>query len=60
MTQPYVIDEMISAKTIAARIEDLCREIKATYGDEEKLVDFYSGYDNNSIDEQVYFDHLKN
>ena len=38
MTQPYVIDEMISAKTIAARIEDLCREIKATYGDEEKLV----------------------
>ncbi|MFP4043022.1 MAG: hypoxanthine phosphoribosyltransferase, partial [Rhodosalinus sp.] len=24
--RPYVIDEMISAKTIAARIEDLARE----------------------------------
>ena len=38
MTQPYVIDEMISAKTIAARIEDLCREIKSTFTDTEKLV----------------------
>ena len=38
MTKPYVIDEMISAKTIAARIEDLCREIKETFSDTEKLV----------------------
>ena len=38
MTKPYVIDEMISAKTIAARVEELCREIKATFSDTEKLV----------------------
>ena len=38
MTQPYVIDEMISAKTIAARIEELCREIKEAYGSDEKLI----------------------
>lgn len=39
MTQPaYEIDELISAKTIAARIEDLAREIKDTYSDSEKLV----------------------
>lgn len=39
MTQPdYVIDKMISAKTIAARIEDLAREIEAAYAGSEKLV----------------------
>lgn len=39
MTQkPYVIDEMISAKAIAARIEDLCREIVEEYSDTSKLV----------------------
>lgn len=38
MSKPYVIDEMISAKTIAARIEDLSREIKACYKDTDKLV----------------------
>ena len=39
MTQPnYVIDKMISAKTIAARIEDLAREIEAAYAASEKLV----------------------
>lgn len=38
MTKPYVIDEMISAKTIAARIEDLCREIKSTFSDSEQIV----------------------
>jgi len=39
MTQrPYVIDEMISAKTIAARIEDLCREITDEYFNTSKLV----------------------
>ncbi len=39
MTQPeYVIDKMISAKTIAARIEDLAREIEVAYADSEKLV----------------------
>ena len=35
---PYVIDEMISAKAIAARIEALCREIVAEYGNTDKLV----------------------
>ena len=39
MTQrPYHIDVMISAKTIAARIEDLAREIRKEYKDTEKLV----------------------
>ena len=36
--RPYVIDEMISAKTIAARIEDLAREIKASFSTTEKLI----------------------
>jgi len=36
--QDYVIDEMISAKAIAARIEDLAREIKAEFADTGKLV----------------------
>ncbi len=36
--RPYEIDEMISAKTIAARIEVLAREIEATYSECEKLV----------------------
>ncbi|PWG15958.1 hypoxanthine phosphoribosyltransferase [Salibaculum griseiflavum] len=36
--QTYAIDEMISAKTIAARIEDLAREIRAEFGDTEQLV----------------------
>ena len=35
---PYVIDQMISAKSIAARIEALAREIRAEFGDTEKLV----------------------
>ena len=34
----YVIDEMISAKTIAARIEELCREICDEYRDTSKLI----------------------
>ncbi|MDK3016266.1 hypoxanthine phosphoribosyltransferase [Pseudodonghicola flavimaris] len=39
MTQrPYVIDEMISAKAIAARIEVLAREIEAEFADTDKLV----------------------
>ncbi len=36
--RPYVIDEMISAKAIAARIEELCRKIKKDYEDTEKLI----------------------
>lgn len=36
--RPYVIDEMISAKAIAARIEALSREICAEYSDTDKLV----------------------
>ena len=36
--RPYVVDEMISAKTIAARIEDLAREIDREYADTDKLV----------------------
>lgn len=34
----YVIDEMISAKAIAARVEALAREITAAYQDTDKLV----------------------
>ncbi len=26
--------------------------------DDEQLIDFYSGFDNNSIDEKIYYDHL--
>jgi hypoxanthine phosphoribosyltransferase len=36
--KPYVIDEMISAKAIAARVESLAREIAAHYADTEKRV----------------------
>ena len=36
--RPYVIDKMISAKTIAARIEELAREIEIEYKDTDKLV----------------------
>ncbi|WP_417248929.1 hypoxanthine phosphoribosyltransferase [Celeribacter sp.] len=39
MTQrPYHIEEMISAKAIAARIEDLAREIRRAYSETDKLV----------------------
>ena len=39
MTQrPYVIDEMISAKAIAARVEALAQEIHAHFADTDKLV----------------------
>ena len=38
LDRPYVIDEMISAKSIAARIEALAREIRAEFADAEKLV----------------------
>jgi hypoxanthine phosphoribosyltransferase len=39
MTQPkYVIDEMISAKAIAARVEALAREISEFYAGSDKLV----------------------
>src|SRR6056297_2757532 len=34
----YVIDEMISAKSIAARVEELAREIHAHFADTDKLV----------------------
>jgi hypoxanthine phosphoribosyltransferase len=36
--RPYVIDEMISAKAIAARIEALSHDIRNHFGDTEKLV----------------------
>jgi len=35
---PYVIDQMISAKSIAARVEELASEITAHYHDTDKLV----------------------
>ena len=37
LTPPYVIDEMISAKAIAARIEELCREIQTEFEGTNKL-----------------------
>ncbi|OIQ32037.1 MAG: hypoxanthine phosphoribosyltransferase [Alphaproteobacteria bacterium MedPE-SWcel] len=36
--RPYVIDVMISAKAIAARIEQLCGEITSEFGDTKQLV----------------------
>ncbi|MEM6824014.1 MAG: hypoxanthine phosphoribosyltransferase [Pseudomonadota bacterium] len=36
--KPYVIDRMISAKAIDARIEDLAREIREAFHDSDKLV----------------------
>jgi hypoxanthine phosphoribosyltransferase len=36
--RPYLIDEMISAKSIAARIEALAGEIKATFKGTDKLI----------------------
>ncbi|NPD15684.1 hypoxanthine phosphoribosyltransferase [Xinfangfangia sp. D13-10-4-6] len=36
--RPYVIDQLISAKAIAARIETLAREITQAFHDTEKLV----------------------
>ncbi len=38
MTRNYVIDEMISAKSIAARVEALAREISEFYAGTDKLV----------------------
>ena len=36
--RPYVIDQMISAKSIAARIEELCEEIAFEFKGTDKLV----------------------
>jgi hypoxanthine phosphoribosyltransferase len=38
MSQPYVIDELISAKAIAARIEQLAGDIRTQFADTDKLV----------------------
>ena len=38
VTQPYEIDELISAKSIAARIEALSRDIRGTFADTDKLI----------------------
>ena len=38
MSQPYVIDTMISAKTISARIEELAEEIRSTFEGTDKLI----------------------
>ena len=38
MTRPYVIDQMISAKTIAARVEDLASEIETAFAGTDKLI----------------------
>jgi hypoxanthine phosphoribosyltransferase len=38
LTRAYVIDEMISAKSIAARIEALSREIQSAFAGTDKLV----------------------
>lgn len=35
---PYVIDQMISAKSIAARVEELAREIHDHFADTDKLI----------------------
>ena len=38
LTRPYVIVELISAKAIANRVEELAREIQATFRDTDKLI----------------------
>ncbi len=38
MSQPYVIDKLISAKAIDARLEELAREIRQRFADTDKLV----------------------
>ena len=38
MSKPYVIDQMISAKAIAARVESLARDITAHFSGTEKLI----------------------
>lgn len=38
VTQSYEIDKMISAKTIAAKIEELARDISATFSGTDKLI----------------------
>ncbi|AZQ67672.1 hypoxanthine phosphoribosyltransferase [Silicimonas algicola] len=38
MSQPYEIEQLISAKSIAARIETLSREIQRAFRDTDKLV----------------------
>ena len=38
MTAPYAIDQLISAKSIAARVEGLAREISDYFRDTDKLV----------------------
>lgn len=37
-TRPYVIDQMISAKAIAARIEELSEEIKQAFPPDQRIV----------------------
>jgi hypoxanthine phosphoribosyltransferase len=37
-TKPYIVDELISAKAIAARVEALAKEISTFYADTDKLV----------------------
>ncbi len=37
-SRPYVIDQLISAKSIAARIEELARAIETEFADTDKLV----------------------
>ncbi|MEM7466654.1 MAG: glutathione S-transferase family protein [Pseudomonadota bacterium] len=39
--------------------ESKLKELLVNANDGEKLVDFYSDYDNNSIDESVYYEHLR-
>ncbi len=36
--RPYVIDQMISAKSIAARVEELARQIEVFYAGSERLI----------------------
>ena len=38
LTRPYVIDQMISAKSIAARIEELASEIRTHFEGTDKLI----------------------
>ena len=44
---------------LSRKEESKLKRLLKSAKDEEKLIDFYSGYDNNSIDENIYCDHLR-
>ena len=52
MRTDYVIDEMISAKAIAARVEALAREISEFFAGTDKLVKYSAMFGLSPLDRQ--------